>query len=430
MEIKKLWAAIVGYGNRGQIYGDYSLVKGDEFGVAAVIDPKEYKLKEAKERYNLNDDQVFYSFDDFVKSGMKVDFVINTTMDQLHYEIAIKVLQNGYNMLMEKPIVAEKEKLLEIRDLAKKNNCNVFVCHVLRYTPFYLTIKKLLLDGEIGRIVTIEMNEHVGNIHYLTSYDRGKWNSKKICGSSFLLAKCCHDLDLICWLNNVSRPTRVASFGHRAKYVKENKPEGSSDFCYDCKIEENCPYSAMKLYYERDAMPFLVWDGINKPMKEITKEDKLAFLKKDDYGRCAFNIEKADIMDRQNLIVDFENGSCASFTLSAGSCRADRYIHIVGEIGEIEGKIEGKKITVRKYDLNQVYVEREIDIAELIKVTVDPVLGGHSGGDFGIMYDIVRYLNGDRSSISITSIDDSVNGHLCVYAADESMETGKIVDVE
>lgn len=55
--------------------------------------------------------------------------------------------------------------------------------------------------------------------------------------------------------------------------------------------------------------------------------------------------------------------------------------------------------------------------------------GGHSGGDYAIMHDLVRYLNGDESSISITSIEDSVNGHLCVYAAEESRKSERFVNI-
>ena len=211
MEKKKLYAAIVGYGNRGQVYGDYSLQCPDEFGVAAVIDPKEFKLREAKERYGLSDERLFCDFASFLKSGIKCDFVINATMDQFHYETTMEILGAGYDLLVEKPIVPNEKELLDIKNLAEKKGVRVFVCHVLRYSPFYTKIKEILNSGVIGKIMTMEMNEHVCRQHYLASYDRGKWNSEDGCGSGFLLAKCCHDMDIMCWLNNASAPETVAS---------------------------------------------------------------------------------------------------------------------------------------------------------------------------------------------------------------------------
>ena len=58
--MKKLMTAIVGYGNRGQIYADYSLDEPLELGVAAVIDPNDFKLQEAKKKYGLSDDCLFH----------------------------------------------------------------------------------------------------------------------------------------------------------------------------------------------------------------------------------------------------------------------------------------------------------------------------------------------------------------------------------
>ena len=355
------------------------------------------------------------------------DLVINATMDQLHYETAMKILDAGYDMLIEKPIVNKTSELLDIQRKAEEKGCKVFVCHVLRYTPFYRTIKTLLNQGAIGDIMTMEMNEHVCASHYLTAFDRGKWNSEAACGSGFLLAKCCHDLDLMCWLNNSSEPERVASFGSRSQFIQAKRPKDAAEFCYDCPNVETCPYSAKRQYIYLGVMPFLVWDKLNKPLDEITLEEKEEFLKKDNFGRCAY-IAGGDLVDRQNVIVNFENGSCATFNLIGGATKADRYLHIVGTMGEIEGKLEENKFILRRY------AEDRFDgTAEIIDVT-DQVInnakfGGHSGGDFAIMRDLVAYYNGDTESVSITKLSDSVNGHLCIYAAEKSRKENKIVQL-
>ena len=126
------------------------------------------------------------------------------------------------------------------------------------------------------------------------------------------------------------------------------------------------------------------------------------------------------------VTVEFENGSCCSFTLVGGTTLADRYLHIVGTKGEIEGKLEQNKFVLRKYDRNCIGVKgEEIDIAK--EVVNNAKFGGHSGGDFAIMHDLIAYLNGDESSVSITKLEDSINGHLCVYAAEKSRKENTIV---
>ena len=63
----------------------------------------------------------------------------------------------------------------------------------------------------------------------------------------------------------------------------------------------------------------------------------------------------------------------------------------------------------------------------VVDVSLDVLNCGHSGGDVALMRDVCAYLNGDKSSISITDINDSVNGHLLVYAANESQKQNKTV---
>ena len=424
--MKKIKIAVVGYGNRGQVYADYSLDEPNEVEVVAIIDPNAFKLQVAKERYQLSDGQLFSCYADFLKANIDTDIVINATMDQVHYQTAMEILQSKRHMLIEKPIVEKKAQLLEIQRTAKENGCMVFVCHVLRYSPFYKTIKKMIAEGKLGNIISMEMNEHVWIPHFLSSYGRGKWNSEAECGSPILLAKCCHDMDLICWLNG--KPVkRVFSFGHRSHFVKMNKPQDATEYCYNCPHNRTCKYNALDLNYYNDTMPFLVWDSFNKPYDQITPEEKMEFLKTDRYGKCAYDCG-GDVMDRQNLLVDFEDESVASFTLSCGASRTDRYIHIVGTDGEVEGKVESNKFVYRTYRAEKVcYEEEVIDLSQ--QVVNNAKYGGHSGGDYGIMYDLVRYLNGDKSSMSITLLDDSVNSHLLVYGAEESRKTGKAIEI-
>ena len=134
-----------------------------------------------------------------------------------------------------------------------------------------------------------------------------------------------------------------------------------------------------------DVMPFLVWDRLNKPFDSITMEEKQEFLKHDTYGKCAYNTA-GDLVDRQNVIASFKDGSCVTFNLVGGATKADRYIHIVGSMGEIEGKIEENKFILTKYSREEFYGSRtEIDVSK--EIINNAKFGGHSGGDFAIMKD-------------------------------------------
>jgi hypothetical protein len=163
-------------------------------------------------------------------------------------------------------------------------------------------------------------------------------------------------------------------------------------------------------------------------LDEVTEEEKMAFLKEDVYGRCAYD-NLGDLVDRQSVLVSFKNGSNCAFTLIGGAARADRYLHIVGTLGEIEGKLESSQFVVRVHSRESFSgTEEVIDVKD--EVISNAKYGGHNGGDFAIMHDLIAYYNGDTSSVSLTKLDDSINGHLCVFAADKARKEKSVVIVD
>ena len=427
-KIKKMKFAILGCGNRGQVYADYALQCPDEAEVVAVIDPNPVHLKETGDRHNVPAERRFENIHDFLAAKIECDSVVNATMDQQHYETSLLLIEAGYNQLLEKPICPKESELLDLEKKAKEKGVSVLICHVLRYAPFYKKIKEILNQGTIGRILTLEQNEHVKIGHFIDSFVRGKWNDERRCGSGLLLAKCCHDTDLMCWINNESAPVSVSSFGQRAWFTKENAPKDSTEYCYNCPHTDTCLYSAQKIQLDVDEFPFQTWEGMGKPVEDVTYEEKVEYLKTNEYGKCAYKFD-VDLVDRQVVSVSFANGSTATLTLVGGAVRADRYIHIVGDKGEIEGHMIDEKFILRTFDRDKFdFVEEIITVSD--DIVVSDKYGGHGGGDFALMNDYVRFLQGADTSISITRLDDSLNGHKVVYAAEKSRRNGTIEKIK
>ena len=436
--MKILTVAIVGAGNRGQAYADYSLIRPEELKVVAVCDPNPVNLKEAADRYGVDEKMRFAAFEDFIAAKVKCDFVINATMDQMHFETATALIDTGYDMLLEKPVTANPKELRIIERAAREKGVRVFVCHVLRYTPFYRKIKELIDGGEIGGIIGIEMNEHVWHGHFVNAYVRGKWRSEKECGSGLLLAKCCHDTDLMCWLNDKTKPTKVSSFGSRSTYCPENAPSGATEYCYNCPAKDGCLFDAMKFELVMDCCPQYTWLNTGKPIDSLTAEEKTEYLKTSTFGKCVYKTDM-DIVDRQCVSVEFANGSIATLNMIGGASRAGRHIHIVCEYGEIVGYLEQNELVYRRFNKNvknekylndeMTYTDTVIDIEKEV-VQSGALFGGHSGGDYAIMHDITRFFNGDAPSPSLTPISDSIDGHFIVYAAEGSRRKDEVVKMK
>ncbi len=425
--MKQKTFAVIGFGDRGEVYSRYALSHPQEMKIVAVVEPNEVRKNYAQKLFGIGDDMCFRCVEDFVAKGRIADCVINATMDTLHIPTTLPLLPLGYDILLEKPITNNKEDLLLLQSQIKKYGNRVVVCHVMRYTPFYRAVKRILLSGEIGKVKHINTEENVGFAHASVSFIRGKWGNTQRCGSSMLLQKCCHDTDLICWLNGTTRPAVVSSFGSREFFVPSNAPVGAGEKCLvDCPVEAQCPFSARKLYLENDPLGIIVWEGLNKLPEEVTAEEKEAYLKADSpFGKCIYKTD-SDTVDQQTVMIRFQNGTTATHTMIKGCARAGRRVKIYGELGEIEGFTEDNAFFVRTYNERNILMnERKVDISQEILDATDH----HNGGDAGIVQDFLAVVNDEEPSISTSYFDNSIDSHLVVYAGDESMERNALVKI-
>lgn len=422
---KEITAVVVGCGDRATVYCAEGMKDG-AFKVLAAVDPDETKLGYMQKTFGVAPEMCFKDIKEVLCRGKIADCVINGTMDRLHVQTAIPFLEQGYDMLLEKPICNNKAELMQIYETAKKHGCKLLICHVLRYAPFYRKIKDLILSGAIGEVRHIDASERVGVAHASMSYIRGKWNNSEVCGSGMLLAKCCHDLDLLCWLNGKSKPKKISSFGGRHYFIKEKAPENSGTRCLvDCPLVDECIFSAKKLYIENDIMPWYPWATTGIDYRVITMEQKLQSLKTDNpHGECIFKTN-ANIVDEQQVSVEFENGCVGTLSMVTGSMRPGRSIYLLGSHGEIEGWASSGKLYLRQFDEKTTFEkETEFDFNDKKGET-----GGHFGGDRGLVNDFLSVLRGEKASVSCTTIADSLDSHLCCYAAEKSRETGEIISL-
>lgn len=428
MENRPITAIIVGAGHRSFVYSELAKTNPEMLKIVGVADPNPIRRKKAMDYFGFKEDMCFENAEELAKKGKLADTVINGTMDEQHLETAIPLLDAGYDMLLEKPFAPNEEEMRQIVNCAKKNNSKVMICHVLRYTPFYYAIKERIVNGEIGDIINIQTTEHVSYHHLSTSYIRGKWANSDKCHTSMLLAKCCHDLDIIMWMMSETKPKQISSFGGKFQFKPENAPKEAGTICMkDCPLVDTCVYSTKRLYIDHpDRWAFYVWDAL-EGKKNVTIEDKIALMKSDSpYARCIYKCDN-NVVDHQSVLINFESGATGTHNMVGGSAEPRREIHIIGTKGEIFGNFEESKFTVLKIDPSPDAHNEECDVEEVdLRVTGDMVgaYGGHGGGDERLAADFVKFIRGEKPSLACTSIFDSVAGHLSVYLADKSRESG------
>lgn len=257
-----------------------------DYVIVAVIEKNPEILSIAKAELKLKDSQMFSDYNEFLKQDKEADLLMICTQDKQHFEHTMKALDKGYDILLEKPIAVTKEECVKIEKRAKELGRKVDVCHVLRYTSFFSKLKELTDSGVIGKIISIEHTENVCYWHQAHSFVRGDWRNSDA-SIPMILAKCCHDLDLIRWIAN-SPCAEVSSIGKLHFFKKENAPEGAAERCTDgCGVKNECPYDAEKLYidtYKKMPYPYKNICGLIPACRRIGSAPCQSF--KRQFGRA------------------------------------------------------------------------------------------------------------------------------------------------
>ena len=415
---------IVGMGGRASIYSAVALTNPELLRIVGVVDVNPERVRQAQLMFDLPDAHCFATVEELVAVPRFADAAINCTMDRLHVETSLPLLRHGYDLLLEKPYALNDEEGQRIISCARKHERKVMVCHVLRYTPFYRALRRVIALGTIGDVIHIHMTNQVGYQHESVSFVRGKYAREEICGSGMLLSKCSHDLDIMSWLMGDNVPATISSVGSVIQFKEEKAPEGAGTHCLNnCPLERDCPYSARRLYIEHPLRwANNVWHDTHS--NPTTDEEKEAILRQPDnpFSRCVYRCD-INIVDHQSVLIHFRDGAIGTFSMNGGASTPRRMMHITGTKGEIYGDFERERFHVRLIDPEAPggYTERTLDISDFQQGYA------HGGGDRSIVLDFVALLRGERTSPGCPTLEDSIVGHRMVFLAEKSRLAGGAV---
>lgn len=409
---------LIGAGSRGRCYTNVTHGMPDDFELVAVAEPLTERRERIKQLHGIKEEYCFESWEPLLELPRIADVAIIATMDRDHLAPALAAIEKGYNLLLEKPAGATPEECRKIQRAAEEKGVFVLVCHVLRYTKFFRTLKEIIKSGEIGRVLSIQHSEPVGVVHQSHSFVRGNWRNSEE-STPMIVQKTCHDMDILAWLVD-KKCKRVSSFGTLSYFTEANAPEGAPERCTDgCPYAEECPFYSVKLYY--DDKEHYWFRSTSTKRAEPTDEDVMQAIKTTDYGKCVFKCPN-NVVDHQVVNLEFEDDILATFSMSAFD-EGGRRIKIGGTKGVIEATMSSPIIRIHNF---LTKTDREID---LDAQGSDDINGGHGGGDVGIINALRDVING-VPNFSVCDIRESCDNHLIAYAAEESRLTGKIVDLD
>jgi predicted dehydrogenase len=443
--------AIIGAGDRGRsVYGRWCLVNPSLARVVALAEPDDGRRTAMADEHGLPPEA---RFDDWRRlldatDALRPDVVIVATPDREHVAPAVGALERHLHVLLEKPIGVTPDAVRAVGEAAARSRGSVTVAHVLRHTPFFTAVKRALDAGSIGDLVTITHAEHIGYWHFAHSYVRGNWRSERT-ASPMILAKACHDLDLLRWFAG-DRCTAVASFGGLRHFRPAEAPDGALDRCWDgerrCPVASDCPFDAVRLYVERTA-EVTTWP-VSVVTDDPSPEGRMAALVAGPYGRCVYRCDN-DVADHQVTALEFANGVRATLTVSGLTADNTRMITLGGTRGELRGRLDTGEIEIRRYLPDSTAASAALpwdrdeqgrntmrdDERVTLNATEVPLYDGHGGGDDGLLRDLVARLrelrDGDAATEAATrtSLATAIESHVMAFAAEESRRERRVVEL-
>lgn len=412
--MKTMTAILIGAGDRGaRAYAPYALAYPNELKIVGVAEPGIERRTRLQLGHDIPTENCFESWEEILGVGQKLaDIAIICTLDRNHFKPTMKALELGYHVLLEKPMSPDPLECIAMEQAAKKYNRQLTICHVLRYTQFWSTIKKVIEKGEIGEVVSLQLNENVEAMHMSHSFVRGNWSNKEK-SSPMILQKSCHDMDIISFVMG-KECKRVSSYGSLMHFKEENAPAGAPHRCLDgCPAELECPFHAGRYYLGEGR------GWAKKFTEDYTNEGIIKALQETSYGKCVYRSDN-NVVDHQVVNMEFEDGATATFSMCGFTREQTRIVQIMGTKGEIRGNMEENSISI--FD----FLTRHETV-----IKFDNPVGGHGGGDNGIMRTFLREIQFGNNGEGVSSASASVRSHLMAFAAEDSrLNKGQSIQID
>jgi predicted dehydrogenase len=342
---------VIGYGLRGGL-SRHAHRPGEGSRVVALYDPDVDAHARFRDRFGGGDgaqaasvtagDDLYTGTDlqEFLGLGLDAAFVLSP--DFLHEEHALALLEAGIAVYLEKPMAITTEGCDRLLAAAQKSGTRLYLGHNMRHSPYVRAMKKLIDEGAIGEPKVAWCRHFVGNGGDFYFAD---WHAERRYGTSLLLQKGAHDIDVLHWLCG-SYAQEVSGFGDRMVYSAD---QGSG---------EGVPWW-------RDGGSLTRW-----PPKSLTGLNP------------AMDVEDVSMVNMR-----LQNGILASYQQCHFTPDYWRNYTIIGTEGRIENFGNGEPGTViRVWNRRHDYHAAGDESVELQSET-----GGHGGADPRIVSEFLRF---------------------------------------
>ena len=169
--------------------------------IVAVCDVLHGRMQEVLAKHGLENDATIARYTDYkmmIADHPEIQLISIATESGLHAEIALYCIDNGINVIIEKPMAMSLADADEIIKRSEEKNVKVSACHQNRFNIAVQQMRKALEEGRFGKL------SH-GSIHVRWNrnkdyYDQAKWRGTWAQDGGALMNQCIHGIDLLRWM--------------------------------------------------------------------------------------------------------------------------------------------------------------------------------------------------------------------------------------
>lgn len=166
--------------------------------------------QDVDELYGLENVNFYNSVEELI-AHENIDVIDIVTDEENHYPVAKYALEKGKDIIVEKPLTTRYEHALKLKEIARKNDCKIYVGHILRFDPRMRFIKYIISKGKIGDIRYISFKRNFSRDAFLV-YGR----------THPFLSAMIHDIDLALWFTGKKV---VNAYGHVKYSLGHSSPD-------------------------------------------------------------------------------------------------------------------------------------------------------------------------------------------------------------
>ena len=408
---------LLGAGQRGRhVYGAYASRNPDRLRFVAVAEPDDERRRIFSDEHAIGTSGQYADWPEMLDAEPALACVI-ATPDRRHAAPALAALGRGLDVLLEKPVAHSLAECSRVLEAARRSSGSLTVGHVLRYTPFFTAMNRLMGSGRLGRLITVEHREDVAYWHMAHSFVRGNW-ARAAHSTPMIVQKCCHDFDILAWnlatADEGARVTRMRSFGSLMHFRPEHAPSGAAARCTDpCPAASACPFDARRLYLD----PTRTGWPVHAISDDLSPQGRMRALREGPYGRCVYTAG-SDVVDHQTVAMETSSGATAVLVMNGHAARQVRTARYHGTRGSVLATF-GSRLAIE-------FTDHLGGVKEMIPIPDSR--GGHGGGDYGLIEDFLDSL--ETGTSSKTAAETWFESHLLAFGAEQSRLTGTTVDID